>query len=209
MRDYDGKTADERVAERRARLIEAGLEVFGEHGYAGTSIRAVLRQSGLRDRYFGESFPDLDSLLAAVYDQLVEEELAGSRAAIDAAQGGTEGARAMMEWISRSLEGKPGRARIKLREVVGGGPISRGHRQSGLTRLAQLVADLLPATPDVSDRDRQMLGLGVIAAADAYLLAWLNGESELSREDVVDLVATLFDSIACRLSGIPTSSPAR
>ncbi|HEY0227294.1 MAG TPA: TetR family transcriptional regulator [Mycobacterium sp.] len=72
MRDYDGKTADERVAERRARLIDAGLEVFGEHGYAGTSIRAVLRQSGLRDRYFGESFPDLDSLLAAVYDQLFE-----------------------------------------------------------------------------------------------------------------------------------------
>lgn len=209
MRDYDGKTADERVAERRARLIDAGLEVFGEHGYAGTSIRAVLRQSGLRDRYFGESFPDLDSLLAAVYDQLVEEELAGSRAAIDAAQGGTEGARAMMEWISRSLEGNPGRARIKLREVVSGGPISRNHRQSGLSRLAQLVADLLPATPDVSDRDRQMLGLGVVAAADAYLLAWLNGESELSRQDVVDLVATVFDSIACRLSGIPTSSPAR
>ncbi|HEY0227293.1 MAG TPA: hypothetical protein VGC05_13080 [Mycobacterium sp.] len=114
----------------------------------------------------------------------------------------------MMEWISRSLEGKPGRARIKLREVVSGGPISRNHRQSGLSRLAQLVADLLPATPDVSDRDRQMLGLGVIAAADAYLLAWLNGESELSRQDVVDLVATVFDSIACRLSGIPTSSPA-
>ena len=53
MRDYDGKTADERVADRRARLIGAGLELFGEHGYAGTSIRSVLRQSGLRDRYFG------------------------------------------------------------------------------------------------------------------------------------------------------------
>jgi AcrR family transcriptional regulator len=209
MRDYDGKTADERVAERRARLIDAGLAVFGEHGYAGTSIRAVLRQSGLRDRYFGESFPDLDSLLAAVYDQLVEEELAGSRAAIDAAQGGTEGARAMMEWISRSLEGDPGRARVKLREVVSGGPISRSHRQAGLSRLAQLVANLLPATPDVSDRDRQMLGLGVVAAADAYLLAWLNGESELSRQDVVDLVATLFDSIACRLSASQPASPAR
>ncbi len=205
MRDYDGKTADERVAERRARLIYAGVELFGEHGYAGTSIRAVLRQSGLRDRYFAESFPDLDSLLAAVYDQLVEEELAGSSAAIDAAQGGTEGARAMMDWISRSLEGNPGRARIKLREVVSAGPISRRHRQSGLYRLAQLVADLLPATPDVNDQHRQMLGLGVVAAADAYLLAWLNGESALSRQDVVDLVATLFDSIACRLSAIPTS----
>ena len=50
MRDYDGKTADERVADSRARLIAAGLELFGEHGYAGTSIRSDLRRSGLRDR---------------------------------------------------------------------------------------------------------------------------------------------------------------
>jgi AcrR family transcriptional regulator len=64
VRDYDGKTAAERVAERRERLINAGVELFGERGYAATSIRSVLQQAGLRDRYFGESFADLDSLLA-------------------------------------------------------------------------------------------------------------------------------------------------
>ncbi|SPM32460.1 hypothetical protein MRAB57_258 [Mycobacterium rhizamassiliense] len=206
MRDYDGKTAAERVAERRARLIDAGIELFGEHGYAGTSIRAVLRQSGLRDRYFGESFPDLDSLLAAVYDQLVADEIAGSRAAIEASKGGTDGARAMIDAISRELEGNPGRGRIKLREVISGGPLARNSRQAGLAQLAQLVADLLPATPKVSDRDRHMFGLGVVAAADAYLLEWLNGESGLSRQDVVELVAALFDSIACRLGA---KTPAR
>lgn len=88
MRDYDGKTADERVADRRARLIAAGVELFGEHGYAGTSIRSVLRQSGLRDRYFGESFADLDSLLGAVYAQLIDEEVDSCRAAIETTAGG-------------------------------------------------------------------------------------------------------------------------
>jgi hypothetical protein len=29
----------------------------------------VLQQAGLRDRYFGENFADLDALLAAVYEQ--------------------------------------------------------------------------------------------------------------------------------------------
>lgn len=204
MRDYDGKTAAERVAERRARLIDAGIELFGEHGYAGTSIRAVLRQSGLRDRYFGESFADLDSLLAAVYDHVIQEEIAASRAAIDASPGGSDGARAMIDAISRTLERDPGRARIKLREVVGAGPMSRDSRQAGLSQLAQLVADLLPESPDAGARDRHMLGLGVVGAADTYLLAWLTGESGLSRQDVVDLVVLLFDSIAYRLSGLPT-----
>src|ERR1700739_498559 len=95
MRDYDGKTATERVSERRDKLIDAGFELFGQHGYAGTSIRAVLRHSGLIDRYWAENFADLDSLLAAVYARLIDEELASCRAAIVATSGRSEAALAM------------------------------------------------------------------------------------------------------------------
>ncbi|WAC93425.1 TetR/AcrR family transcriptional regulator [Mycobacterium sp. Aquia_213] len=200
MRDYDGKTASERVAERRARLVDAGIELFGEHGYAGTSIRAVLRQAGLRDRYFGESFADLDALLAAAYDQLIDEEASACRAAIDATTGASEGARAMIDAISRGLDGNPGHARIKLREVFSGGPMVAVQRQEGLRKLAQLVADLLPAVDGVDDRKRLLLGVGVVAAADAYLLTWLDGELKLTREDVVDLVTQLFDSVAAGMT---------
>ena len=125
MRDYDGKTAAERIAERRERLIDAGVELFGERGYAATSIRSVLQQSGLRDRYFGESFADLDSLLAAVYSRLIDEEISGCTAAIDKTNGGSEGARAMIGTITRSFEKNPGKARIKSREVLSGGPVAR------------------------------------------------------------------------------------
>ena len=131
MRDYDGKTAAERIAERRERLIDAGVELFGERGYAATSIRSVLQQSGLRDRYFGESFADLDSLLAAVYSRLIDEEISGCAAAIDKTNGGSEGARAMIDTITRSFEKNPGKARIKSREVLSGGPVAREQRRRG------------------------------------------------------------------------------
>jgi AcrR family transcriptional regulator len=196
MRDYDGKTAAERVAERRAKLVDAGIELFGEHGYAGTSIRAVLRQAGLRDRYFGESFADLDALLAAAYVELIDEEVAASRAAIESTSGPSDGARAMIDSISRGLDENRGHARIKLREVFSGGPMVAVQRQEGLRKLAQLVADLLPPGDGVDDRQRLLLGVGVVAAADAYLLAWLDGELDVSREDVVDLVTQVFDSVA-------------
>ena len=205
MRDYDGKTAAERVAERRARLVDAGIELFGEHGYAGTSIRAVLRQAGLRDRYFGESFTDLDALLAAAYEQLIDEEITACRIAIDATTGPSEGARAMIDVISRLLEDNPGHARIKLREVFSGGPMVQKQRQEGLGQLAQLVADLLPEADGVDGRDRVLVGVGVVAAADAYALAWLDGELNVSRQDVVDHVMLLFDAIADRI----TLSPSR
>src|ERR1700754_3207839 len=137
MRDYDGKTAAERIAERRERLIDAGVELFGERGYAATSIRAVLQQAGLRDRYFGESFADLDALLAAVYSRLIDEEISGCSAAIDKTDGGSEGARAMISTITRSFEKNPGKARIQSREALSGGPPARGARRGGGRRPAR------------------------------------------------------------------------
>jgi AcrR family transcriptional regulator len=204
MRDYDGKTAAERVAERRGRLVDAGIELFGEHGYAGTSIRAVLRQAGLRDRYFGESFADLDALLAAAYTQLIDEEVSECRAAIEATAGSSDGARAMIDALSRSLEGNPGHARIKLREVFSGGPKVQVQRQEGLRKLARLVADLLPASSTVDDRERLLLGTGVVAAADTYLLAWLDGALGVTRQEVVDLVTLVFDSVAAQIAPSPS-----
>lgn len=196
VRDYDGKTADQRVAERRERLIDAGLVLFGEQGYADTSIRAVLRQSGLRDRYFGESFADLDSLLAAVYARIVEDELALCHAAVvDTAGSASAAARAVLEVLTRSLEGDPGRARIKLREVVSAGPVSRVQRQQGIAQIAGLVAELLP---DGSGWDRQLVALSIVSAGDELLRAWVDGV--LTRARVVDMVMLLFDSVVDRMT---------
>jgi AcrR family transcriptional regulator len=200
MRDYDGKTATERVIERRQKLIDAGLDLFGEHGFAGTSIRAVLRQAGLIDRYWTENFADLDSLLAAVYERLIDEEVAGCRAAIDKTSGGSDGARAMITTIADFLQDDPHRSRIHLCEVVSGGPVSREQRRKGFYRLGQLAADLLPATPRRDSQQRLMLGVGVVAAADEYLRAWLDYEEGISRDDVIDLVMLIFDSVAARLT---------
>jgi AcrR family transcriptional regulator len=202
MRDYGGKSAAERTAERRARLIEAGLEMFGDQGYAGTSIRGVLSRAGLRDRYFSESFPDLDSLLAAVFDRIIDEEVAVSRAAIDTASSPSEAVRAIIDGISKLLENNPRHARVKLRETLSAGPVTRQRRRAGMRRLAAHVADLLPPTPPGSELDRLMLATGVVATANELLITWLDddGEPHLTREDVVNLVTLMFDAIADQIT---------
>ena len=202
MRDYDGKTAAERIAERRERLIDAGVELFGDRGYAATSIRSVLSQSGLRDRYFGESFADLDSLLAAVYSRLVDEEVSGCAAAIDKTSGGSEGARAMIDAITRSYEKNPGKARIKSREVLSGGPVAHEQRRAGLRRLAQLVADLLPPGTALNRSDVLLLGFGIVAAADELLMTWMDGAEGLTRDRVVDVVMLMFDATAHHIGSV-------
>lgn len=200
MRDYDGKTAGERVAERRSKLMDAGFELFGNYGYAGTSVRAVLRRAGLIDRYWAENFSDLDDLLAAVYDRLIDEEIAECRAAIAAAQEPSAGARALINAIADLLDTDPRRARIHLREILSGGPVCRQHRQEGLHKLGALVAELLPKGHGLRKRKRLLLGIGVVAAADEYLRSWLQDPAYMTRNEVVKAVMDIFDSVASQLA---------
>jgi hypothetical protein len=45
-----------------------------------------------------------------------------------------------------------------------------------------------------------MLAFGIVAAADEFLMAWMDGAEGLTRDDVVDLVMLMFDAIAHRIS---------
>ena len=69
---YGGVSAEERVADRRARLLEAGLECFGTAGSPATGVKDVCRAAGLTDRYFYESFKDGRALFLAVFDDVTD-----------------------------------------------------------------------------------------------------------------------------------------
>src|SRR3954471_11898833 len=69
QRAYGGISAGERIAARRARLLDAGLERFGTAGWAATGVKDICREAGLTDRYFYESFGDRVELFTAVFDR--------------------------------------------------------------------------------------------------------------------------------------------
>ncbi|HET6154427.1 MAG TPA: hypothetical protein VFE15_15900, partial [Marmoricola sp.] len=74
-RSYGGKTASERAAERRTRLVEATIEVLSESGEARATMTAICAGAGLTERYFYESFGGLDDALLAALDSVCEEIL--------------------------------------------------------------------------------------------------------------------------------------
>lgn len=69
-RTYGGVPAETRRRERRTRLVEAGLELFGTRGFVATSIDDVCTTAGVNKRYFYESFANLDELFIAVYQEV-------------------------------------------------------------------------------------------------------------------------------------------
>src|SRR5882757_3307045 len=71
QRRWRGREPADRVADRRAQLVEAGLELMGTTGARTVSMRGVCRQAGLTERYFYESFGQVDELLGEVLDLVV------------------------------------------------------------------------------------------------------------------------------------------
>jgi AcrR family transcriptional regulator len=70
---WAGVPLTDRRAERRSLLVDAAFRLFRDGGEAAVSVRSVCRECGLNTRYFYESFPDVDELLGAVYDQVSQQ----------------------------------------------------------------------------------------------------------------------------------------
>jgi AcrR family transcriptional regulator len=68
-RTYGGLSLEERKSQRREQFLEAGLNVFGATGFRSATVRSLCKEAQLTDRYFYESFGNLENLLMAVYEQ--------------------------------------------------------------------------------------------------------------------------------------------
>src|ERR1700728_4573782 len=85
VRPYRGVSADDRRALRRARLIDAALDVIATEGIANLTMTSVRQLAGLTERYFYESFRDRDELLEGVLEQYLLEMDEAMFSALEAA----------------------------------------------------------------------------------------------------------------------------
>src|SRR5271154_1350743 len=69
-RPYRGVSATDRRHQRRQRLSDAGLQLFGTRGIAAVGIVDVCAEAGLTKRYFYENFASIDALAEAVFEHV-------------------------------------------------------------------------------------------------------------------------------------------
>ena len=197
-RTYRGITPSQRQAERRARLLEAGLELFGTLGYARTSIRAVSAAASLNSRYFYESFGSREDLLYSVYEQIVvdiftkvSEAVAGEDTIEAQARAGLRAG-----WTAVTEDRR--KARIVAIEVVGVSERLERLRRETRHALAQLTADrALSLAGDLRLRLDPVITARFLMGGIVELLAdWINGDLTASTDEVVDHFTVLFTAAA-------------
>jgi AcrR family transcriptional regulator len=198
-RTYRGITPAERQAERKQRLLDAGLELFGTVGYRQTSVRAVSAAAALNSRYFYESFSSREDLLYSVYQRIVGDiftraaEAVGAESTID----GQARAGLLAAWTVVTEDRR--KARIIALEVVGVSERLERLRHDTRQALAQFTADnaLRIAGEGVRLRlDPVLTARFLMGGVVEVLLEWINGDLSVSPDEVVKHFTALFTAAA-------------
>jgi AcrR family transcriptional regulator len=195
VRPYGGVSATERIATRRERLLEAGLELFGTDGYQVSGVKDICREAGLTDRYFYESFRDTRELFIAVFDRVTDELFASVASAVEASGPAPEAElRAGIETFVRALADDRRKARVIFSEAAGAGPEAEQHMRTTLRRFSVLVAGTARRhlATDVSDELVDVVALSVVGTLERVIVEWQDEELDLSIERIIDHCTTLF-----------------
>jgi AcrR family transcriptional regulator len=198
-RRYRGATPQERGAERRERLMEAGLELFGSKGYAATSVRAISTAAALNSRYFYESFTSREDLLYHVYQRIVTDIANDAAKATAAAETIEEQARAGLRagWLLLTSDRR--KARVVAIEVVG--VSARLEELRRLTRhaLAEMTVRNAMAIAREGVRlrlDPVLIARALIGGVVELLGDWIHGDLDASPDIVVEHLVALFEAAA-------------
>jgi AcrR family transcriptional regulator len=192
-RSYRGVSASERVAERRGRLLAAGLELFGTRGYQGAGVKDLCREAGLTDRYFYESFRDSEALLVAVYDQVTDELFSTVGEAVAAAGPQAEPQlRAAISAFVGSLADDPRLRRVVFVEAAAVGGEAERHMRATLRRFATLVAATALPHLDGDAEQAHVVALSLVGTLERVVVEWHDGELGMPIERVVDRCVALY-----------------
>jgi AcrR family transcriptional regulator len=194
-RRFSGLAPDERRAQRRQLLLDTTFDLLASEGWSGTSVRAICAANDLNPRYFYESFENLDALVIAVYDRLLDElrdELVG---ALDAAAPDLASQiGAAVETVVSFVVDDRRRARVLYVEPLGNEAVNRRRVDAGYELMSFLVQDARSRRPAGGQPDPigATTAAALIGGLSEILTAWLDGHITTDRDALVGDVTALF-----------------
>lgn len=199
VRQWKGRSPEERVAERRAQLIEAGVELLGTGGVRALTMRAVCREVPLSPRYFYESFENVEELLGAVSDEVVGRALEAARSASSAAEGDiADRVRAIFDAFADLLEADPRVGRIMFRESLADPTLRRLGAESTLPFIWAVGQQVLADTGrelELGEAEAELATKTLAGALTALFRDWTEGRMVASRAELIDHCVVLTVSL--------------
>ncbi|HEY3004114.1 MAG TPA: TetR/AcrR family transcriptional regulator [Kribbellaceae bacterium] len=208
-RTYRGADPAQRRDERRARLVDAAVEVFGTTGYRSATVERICAAAGLTKRYFYESFESSEALLLAAYARCIDELHASMVSGAAAAVGDPDNpdldamVRGGLVAFFGTIDADPRLAKVAFFEILGVSPAVDDAYRAVLERFAATVRMLAePAFhgSGLTEEDRGALADGVIGAVLMIAQHWVVNDRRRPVEAVVRTAHTIVTAVLDRLT---------
>lgn len=189
-----GRTLAERRAMRRWALLSSALELFSTKGYSSTSVEEICRTSFVSTRNFYEEYSDKESLLTAMYDDIlsrVGDTLFGARGTEEQPQDDLASAVAAVVHL---LLDDPRVARVAFIESRGVSAALEQRRQSMHHLFVRwLIEHTRSSFPlAAGDELREVFALGMVGAASEVMTNWVLRDDKRPLDDLIADLNTFF-----------------
>lgn len=196
VRPYAGVDAADRLAERRNRLLTAGLDLLGAdpQQLAELTVRGTCRRAGLAARYFYESFADKDEFVSEVFDWVIAEIATTTQAAVAAARPDDQ-TRAGIANLVRAIAGDVRIGRLLFSAHLSNAVVVR-KRVESTALLAMLSGQHAVATLHVAENDRVKAAAHFVVGGVAQTIsAWLAGDVRFGPDELVGQLTSLLNRL--------------
>lgn len=193
-RVYAGVGTVERRAERRARLLEAGLDLLGSGGLQAVTVRQICEVAKLSSRYFYESFADVDALVVEVFDAIVAELVEAGLVALATSPPDLRSqVRAALACAVDHVADDPRKGRVVL-ELSMASPSLAARRQAAADRIAHLIAEVGQAhlRPEIAEAQTLFVARFLAGGFSEALAVWLREPGAITRAEMVEDCAAMF-----------------
>ncbi|MGH3638377.1 MAG: TetR/AcrR family transcriptional regulator [Mycobacterium sp.] len=197
-RPYGGVEARDRIAERRRRLLEAGLELLGGSDHpADLTVRAICGQAETSARYFYESFTDKDELVAAVYDWVIADIAATTQAAVAAAPRDEQNWAGIANLV-RTIASDARVGRLLFNPQLSNAVLARKRAEVGGV-FALLSGQHVTSAYQLPQHEWvKAVAHFVVGGVGQAISAWVSGDIRMEQGQLVDQLTRMVDALAVR-----------
>jgi AcrR family transcriptional regulator len=202
-RAYRGASPHQRVEQRRAQLVDAGVDLFGTIGYRAATIDHICARAGLSKRYFYESFPDSEALLLACYERCTNEFIDAMVTAVTEAPETIEAQlRAALVGFFSAIDADQRGARIFLLEVLG---VSTAVDEAYAAQFNRAASSIEALAGDAFSTSRlpkpqlDVIAQGIFGAILTVATQWLLDHRRRPRAQLIDATYVLVLAVLDQL----------
>ena len=176
---------------RRAQLLHVALDVFAESGYHAASMDEIAERAGVSKPVLYQHFPGKLDLYLALLETSVDTVVDGVRTALASTHANQRRVRATMELWYDSVADRRAAFKLVFESDLTSDPKVRALVDRVTDESAAAIAGVIREDTNLSDAASHVLAAGLVGIGHVSARIWMSSESELSKDDAVQLAAGL------------------